>query len=234
MPKPSARYAAFESALAWFRERVPLTQRQAEALENRADRRAFKVAGLAELRVVNAVFKAVDRAVRDGTTLDDFKKEIGASLEASWQGTVKNPSARMETIFRTNLQSAYSAGRVRELRSADTMAVRPFWLFSALMDLRTTDICKTCNGTVTQADSGWFKNHTPPLHYNCRSTIISLTAERAAVLGGPTRHPPADHPPDGFGDIEDRDPTPDLSDVDSELAGIYRAKVLAHEKGKRK
>ncbi len=234
MAKPRATVGHSKEALAWFRERVPLTDRQLSALEHRAEKRAFRVAGVTQLRVVDQVMKALDNALARGTTLDDFKKQVRGELLPQWQGTVANPSARMETIFRTNLQSAYSAGRYREMLDPDSLAVRPYWRFTALLDLRTSEICKQCDGTVGAADSGWFKSHMPPLHFSCRSAVRPITTEEAQERGI-TRHVPQAQPDHGFGTIQDADGEhrPDLSGVTPELRAAYEAKALAHKRRER-
>lgn len=234
MPKPSAKLDRFEEAVAWFRARVPLTDRQLRAMDRRAEQRAFRVADVNQVRVTESVFKAIDRAIADGTTFDDFKREVGAKLRDEWQGTVSNPSWRMETIFRTNVQTAYSAGRVREFSEPDMLVMRPYWAFDATLDLRTTDVCRQCNGTILPASAAWWATHTPPLHFNCRSALRSLTkadvAERDYDHGAP---PPAAQPATGFGTLDAGDFVADLSDVDHDLRHAHRSKGLAHRRRSR-
>ncbi len=232
MSKPSATVDGFKAAWEWFKKRVPLGEKQMRALEHRAEKRAFHVAGVTQLRVLDTVFKGIERALKDGTTFADFKKEHGPALISQWKGSVANPSARMETIFRTNLQTAYSAGRMRELRDPDTMVARPYWMLDALLDLRTTTLCKTLNGTILPADAGWWRTHTPPLHYNCRTAIRSLSREGAADRGGITV-PSNLLPPGGFGTLDDEPPASDLSDVAPELQVIYSAKLARRRRSRK-
>ena len=44
--------------------------------------------------------------------------------------------------------------------------------FTAILDDRTSDICKRMDGTLFDIDD---KQHLPPLHWRCRSTIIPIT-----------------------------------------------------------
>src|SRR5690349_638173 len=105
----------FEAAITWFLGRVPLTKTEWLTLEEKARRKAFTVAGVAQLDLVAEVWSAIDKAIADGTTLADFKRDVGAKLEGAWNGTVASPPHRLETIFRTNVQMAHSAGRYREM-----------------------------------------------------------------------------------------------------------------------
>lgn len=75
-----------QAAIEWFRARVPMTPDEWRNLEDRARRKAFTVAGVMDLDLLNDTFKAIDKAVAEGTTFADFQKEIGARLEKTWGG----------------------------------------------------------------------------------------------------------------------------------------------------
>lgn len=188
----------FVEAIAWAAGRVELTKPEWEKLSAEARRRAFTVAAVAQADVLHDVRKAVDSAVDVGTTLEDFKKAVGEKLEGEWAGSVANPAWRIETIFRTNVQSAYAAGRFKQATEPDTLAVRPVWMFDTIMDSRTSPICAKCNGVTLPADDPWWKDHQPPLHHACRSTVIALTEEQAKVHGVTEKAPRSD-PAKGFG-----------------------------------
>jgi hypothetical protein len=91
-------------AIAWHETRVPMTKQALSLLKASAQKRAFTVAGVANADLIAGVQEALAGALVNGTTLEDFKAAVGAKLEAEWMGTVKNPAARLETIFRTNVQ----------------------------------------------------------------------------------------------------------------------------------
>lgn len=212
-----------------------MTDAQFAAADARAQARAFHVAGVTQLRVVDQVMKALEKAIADGTTLAQFKKQVADDLLGEWKDKVANPSARMEAIFRTNLQGAYSAGRFHEMMEPDAVAVRPFWKFSAVMDGRTSFTCFSCNGVISPVNSGWWASHIPPLHIMCRSAIVPITSREAKTLG---HVPPPDvHPPPGFGTLADaRGDNPiDISNVSEVLRAEFKAKEpLAHRRRKSK
>jgi SPP1 gp7 family putative phage head morphogenesis protein len=191
-------------AIAWFASRLLLTREDVDALGEQIAKRAFYVSGVAQLDVVTQVWEAIDTAIREGTTLEDFKAEIGDTLRDAWQGDVANPPWRIETIFRTNTQSAYAAGRYKEASDPDAMADRPYWMFDAILDDRTTEVCEKCDGTILPADSPWWKSHLPPLHFNCRSHFLTLT-EAQAKDRGVAKRPPRIAADEGFGDAPGED-----------------------------
>jgi hypothetical protein len=158
-----------------------MTKAQWTQLEAAARRRAVTLAGVAQASLVADVQAELAKALEQGTTLEDFKAGIGQRLEAAWGGTVKNPAARLETIFRTTTQSALNAGRHAQACDPDTLKVRPFWQFDAVLDDRTTPVCKACNGHVVPADSTWWQSHLPPLHFNAVDAATLVVTSRGQV-----------------------------------------------------
>lgn len=220
--KVSADPVDFEEAIAWFRKRVAMTKADYERLGAQAKRKAFTVSNVAQLDLVNQAWAAMEKALADGTSFDDFKKTIGEDLRKAWAGSVDDPAWRLETIFRTNLQNAYSAGRYQQARHPDVIADRPVWMFDAILDGRETPICRKCDGTKLPADHPWWKDHVPPLHFNCRSGFITLTEKQAGKI---TLSPPAEKPLEGFGLTPATDEwAPDLKQYPKPLAKTFAKK----------
>lgn len=191
---PDRAPSAPAEALAWLRSRVPMTEAAWRALSEAAQKRAFMVAGLAQEALVAQVQAALEAALRDGSTLEDFAAQVGASMETAWLG----PTARIETIFRTNIMSAYNAGRYAQANDPDTRATRPYWRFVATLDTRTAPQCRAAHGVILPADHPWWQSHYPPMHHRCRCFVQTLTPRQAERLGGvsaPSTLPAAD----GFG-----------------------------------
>jgi SPP1 gp7 family putative phage head morphogenesis protein len=215
----------FEEAVRQFRKRVPMSDAQWEALTLAEREFAFKVSGVAQADLVNDAWTAIDRAIRDGTTLEDFKREVGGQLEAAWG---REDPARLETVFRTNTQSAYNGGRHEVMSHPEVKKARPFLRFDAVIDARTSDACDALDGTVRPADDPFWHTHHPPLHFNCRSILTPLTPDEADDEGVTKGPPPADGEPDeGFG----RPPTvggdfePRPADYPAPIADILRDRL---------
>ncbi|HEX8942423.1 MAG TPA: hypothetical protein VF785_04740, partial [Gemmatimonadaceae bacterium] len=118
MPRPSAEPAKYDRAVEWFRARVPMTDDEFAKLDAHAAEQAFWIGNVAQLDVVDQVYSAVDDALRDGTTLDDFKDEVADELYQAWGEPDAN---RVETIFRTWVQRSYQAGRFAEQTDEDVV-----------------------------------------------------------------------------------------------------------------
>jgi SPP1 gp7 family putative phage head morphogenesis protein len=159
-----------------------------------AHRQAFTVAKATKADMLQDIRGMLDKALTEGTSLHDFKKELTPKLEAKGffgkrqitkaDGTteiVNVTPSRLDNIFRTNVQSAYNAGREKQM--AATADVFPLQQFLAISDDSTTDVCNKFNGKVFRADDPIWDKYTPPLHFKCRSTKRSMS-ERAAAREG--------------------------------------------------
>lgn len=213
----------FEEAVLWFRQRLPsLSDAEFERLVARVGREARRFSGKAQLDLTAEVWRGIDDAVANGTTLADFKARIDERIKKLFGSNARADASRLDTIFRTNVQSAYGGGRVAQLKAPETLAVRTYWRFSAILDSRTSAVCEECGGVVLPAGHPWWDSHQPPLHHGCRSTIISMR-ESAAKRRGITSDPPRVEASEGFGNVEsEREFRPKSPEYPAELVSKWK------------
>lgn len=207
---------SFVEAIEKFRARVPMTRAEYDRLEAGQQERAFFVSEVATADLVAEVMESVDRAVAAGATLADFKATAGQTLIDHWGG---DKPGRLETIFRTNVLTAYNGGRHAVLTAPAVRKARPFWRYDAITDDRTTEICESLDGKVFAADDPFVDSHTPPNHYNCRSVWTPLSDEEANEEGGESE-PPETEPQEGFGlapSVDGTDWTPEAIGYPEEI-----------------
>jgi len=221
VPKPGLKPSIsddperFDEAVDEFRKRVPLTEEEYESILEEERVRAFTVAGAAQADLVTQVYEAIDSAIEQGTTFEEFKDQVGDALESAWGGEIPG---RLETIFRTNVQTAYSHGRYKIMTSKAVKEARPYWRAEVVDDDRTSDICEELIGVVLPADDPFWDDHIPPLHFNCRTVLSPLSAEEAADEGVAEEEPDTDAD-EGFGGTPDEDDwEPDAEDYPAEIA----------------
>lgn len=213
----------FFEAINWFRSRVPVTPDEFRRLSDEARRRAVTVANVAQLDLIHHVLMAVDRAIEQGTDYRDFAKEVGERLARAWG--VEQPH-RVELIFQQNVQTAYAAGRYRQMTDLGVLAARPFWMYDAVIDTRTSALCDQLNGTVLPADDPWWDTRYPPNHFNCRAGVRTLTRQ-AAQRRGVTASPPLLDPPVQFRSRPSlSDWEPDLSKYPPELRQLAERRLV--------
>ena len=216
---------AFPQAVEYFALQAPwLSGSSWQAMAELAANRAAVVTGAAMLAMVDDVWKGMDRALRDGLPYSEFIRDMGQSLHRDWMD-IDGWHTRL--IYRNNVGSALMAGRVAQMSDPDVLEDRPYWLLDVIEDMDTSDICRPLDGVILPASDPFWCTHQPPLHHNCRTSLISLDEEDAAELGGvtPIRKVAALPPPaSGFGSPSSWENwTPDGSDYHPALFAEYLA-----------
>lgn len=233
----------FEEALRWFLDRRLMTRAEVDELTAWSRHRSWWITGITKLRLLQDVRDEIDRSMARGDTLEEFKKGMHGKLLSEWTLGEKATSARLEVIYRNASISAYNRGRYEQMTDPDVLDLRPWWMFDAILDSRTSGICRPLDGTIKRSDDPWWDERTPPLHHQCRSGITTLDDyERRELLASsekrkdgqpvyrekPADDPDAEPPQEGFGyrpteDDEARyEAELELANFDSDLVREFR------------
>lgn len=152
-----------------------------------AHARAFTVAKVARLDLLQDIHQAVAAAAREGLTEAQFIARLTPVLQAKgWWGRQEHIDTdtgeitqvqlgsprRLKTIYRTNLQSAYMAGRYQAMQEA--AASHPYWQYVAVLDGRTRPSHRAMNGRVFRHDDPVWASVYPPNGFGCRCRVRSL------------------------------------------------------------
>ena len=148
---------------------------------------SFTVAKMGDIDLLTTVRDAVDRALAEGTTQAQFNKQLIPTLQKEgWWGVQEQVDPltgkdrlvqlgsprRLQTIFRTNLQTAYAAGEWADI--LDTAEVAPYLMYDAVDDTQTRPAHHSWDGTVLRITDEWWRTHRPPNGWNCRCSVIQL------------------------------------------------------------
>ena len=151
---------------------------------------AFTVAKLMNGDLLDFVKKELTKVIDSGATFDDFSDKIAPALQRhGWWGKrdVIDPltgqviearlgsASRLETIFRTNLQSAYAKGQWESIE--ENMSTMPYLMYDAVDDSRVRPEHARWDGIVLPASHSFWESHYPPNGYNCRCGVIQLSWE---------------------------------------------------------
>jgi len=166
-------------ALAFWRAKAPVTPAEYKALSEGARRRAFTVSGLARRDQVELIHTALTRALARGEPLAAFKKRLGPLLEQ--QGWTGRRAWRVENIYRTNMQTAYMAGRYAQMKAA--APGRPYWRYVAVKDPRTRPTHAALNGRVYRHDHEFWDAWYPPNGFRCRCTVQTMSRRQVEARG---------------------------------------------------
>lgn len=125
-----------------------------------------ELAGKWDRQLDDLVQATVAEGMRSGATL----KESIAALRVIFPDFSKH---RLENIARTESSAAYTQGRLAVF--LDPRNGCAALQFAAILDNRTTDICRSRDGLIMLIDDPRLAANTPPLHYQCRSILSPLT-----------------------------------------------------------
>lgn len=196
----------FEEAIAFFKAKgIVLSPDSFRDLWGKAHAKAFTVARVTAMDILEDIREEVERALEEGLSLGQFKRDLGRILESKgWlarRGEAdpgrRLPPWRLETIYRTNLQSAYSAGRYQQM--LDVADARPYWRYVSVMDSRTRPSHAAMHGLIYRFDHPFWDQWYPPNGYNCRCTVMTVSAREMAREGWQEQTRGVDERPDpGF------------------------------------
>lgn len=178
-----------EKAIEYFRQKGYAISWSWLDVWQQAQAKAFTVAGVMKMDVLEDIRQAVDKALAKGQTYADFKKSLIPTLQRrGWWGRHAQTDMetgemagkgltpwRLKTIYQTNLQTAYGAGRYNAFM--ENVQTRPYWQYTAVMDSRTRPTHAAMHGLVFRADDPFWDSFYPPNGFNCRCRVRALDGE---------------------------------------------------------
>lgn len=160
-----------EEALSFWKKKMKLSPGEFAKLEREAKLMAFAVSGIARGDELNTVYNALAKAIEDGVSFADFKKECAGIFERrGWTG---KRAWRIDTIFRTNIQTAYNVGNYQQMMRVKER--RPYWRYSAVNDSRTRPAHRAVHGKIFPADHPFWDKWFPPNGFRCRCSVNSVS-----------------------------------------------------------
>lgn len=173
-------------AIAYFQSKGLAPTMSWKDMQDEAHAVEFTVAGITKLDVLSDIQNSLTRSLTEGMSFRQFQDELepllqrkgwlGRGLVADDDGVLQGKKLmpyRLDTIFRTNIQSAYAAGRYQQ--QMRNVADRPYWEYNAVMDNRTRPTHAALNGRVFRWDDPIWQTIYPPNGYNCRCWVRALT-----------------------------------------------------------
>lgn len=118
----------------------------------------------------------INKALDEGTDLRVYMQNI--EQFANDMGVSVNNPAYLQNVFRTNLQTAYSAGRWRAMNDPDVIEQMPYWQYRATNDARTCDFCRYMDGRIFEKGNSATDFLVPPCHYQSRSQAVTYELEQ--------------------------------------------------------
>ena len=176
-----------EAAMKYFRSKGHTLSWNWYDTLGEAHAKAFTVAHVARMDVLQDIRGAVDQAIADGQTFREFRKNLEPTLKKKgWWGrkmvvnkkgvaesVLEGSPHRLATIYHTNMKSAYSAGREEFFQK--NKAARPYGQYVAIIDPKTRDKHRKLHKKTFPLDDPFWASFTPPLGYRCRCRKRALS-----------------------------------------------------------
>jgi len=164
----------FLEALQFARSRKIVLPDEFYSLDLKTRQLATTVSFLSSIEQIQTVIAAVNKAIADGSTFEDFKKLVA-------ENEIKLSEPYLKNVFRTNIQTAYSHGRwQQQQRNRDK---RPYLMYSAIDDSRVRPSHLALNRIIRHIDDPFWLMYYPPWGFMCRCTVIALTEKQAEKYG---------------------------------------------------
>ena len=165
----------YAEAVEYLKKRDVLNKVDYDRLSAQLKFRAFTASRISDGALLKRINGELIKNIEAGNGLKDFLgmtktdvlSKVGLGNAGGWY---------WETVYRTNVQTAYNAGRMMGYEQDKPLALE----LVVIDDARTTDYCRQYagKGFVLPYDDPFWKTHIPPFHFNCRTTIRAIYDER--------------------------------------------------------
>lgn len=135
--------------------------------------KSFSVAGVARADLIAAIKDELTRAMAEGVSSKDFRLALDDLFARN--GLDPLASHHIDTIYRTNMQTAFQAGRYQQLSKPHILKARPYWKYVAIRDGVTRPAHREMHGKIFHHTNPIWRVWYPPNGFNCRCQVVSLS-----------------------------------------------------------
>lgn len=171
----------FEEAISFFRDKLTLPTKAYDDLVGAAHNRAFVSAGAYQADLLAELRTMVDQAIAGGMDIREFRQQFRPLVKRyGWQLKGGGSAWRSDLIWRTNISTAYQAGRWQQFEDGGIDYLK-YVHNDGVMHPRPNHVAM--DGTVLpRSDSFWAKNY-PPNGWGCRCRAVAAVAGEIANAG---------------------------------------------------
>ena len=190
----------WEEALRGWRARGLMSPEEFAKMLGDYEQRSEKARKLMLDQVQVLVRARLDDAISNGTSFKEFAQQIQEGT-AKLGLSAQDPQY-LSTVYRTNIQAAYGAGRFRAITDPDVIDARPYVQYRTVGDAVVCPRCDALDGikhsACYSAHGDAYHDIAPPNHWNDRCSLVTLSREEAKGLKVLDEPPEAGAPAPGF------------------------------------
>ncbi len=164
--------SGYEEAIEFLDARLSLTPAQVEQLIEMYSEAAILALADAAVHVERAVSTAIATAAREGKHLAGAQEEVRAALARV--GLSGAEPWLVENLTRTQLQIAFSAGRLNALQDPDVDPIVWGYEYVTVGDDRVRPSHQALNGFRAPKDDPRWSVRMPPNGFNCRCSVVEI------------------------------------------------------------
>ena len=182
--EPIIKFPLIEKAAESLMERSILTRSKFDRLTDSAKSRAFTMAGENSTATLTKIRDVLAENVEQGTSLRGFKARLREEIDTSEIGP-----AHLETVYRTNVQAAFSEGHDELASNPIVQDAFPYRSYLPIHDGRCREEHAALEflgieGTnIYRAADPFWEVFSPPWDFNCRCGSSLMTIEAAQRAG---------------------------------------------------
>jgi len=210
----------FPEAEAFFKEKLNIPTGKWDELSGAAHAKGFMSAGAYNADLLADLRKMTDKAIAGGMDIREFRKQFRPLVEKyGWQLKGGGPAWRSDLIFRTNIQTAYQAGRWQQFE-ASGIDYLMYMHNDSVMHPRPHHVA--LDGKIfPRTDPFWSRNY-PPQGFGCKCRAVAATREEYEAA-----NPDRKQRPEGWADMADKgwDYNVGLAAQDQRITGLLLDKL---------
>lgn len=165
---------SYHEAVEYLKKRDVIKKIKYDELSDKMKFRAFTASRITDGKILEKLNAEMIANVNDGKGLKDFLAMTKTDI-LDKVGMGPNQGWYWETVYRTNVQTAYNVGRAMGFDEDKPLALE----LVIIDDARTSDICRQYAGKpfILPYDHPFWQTHWPPFHFNCRTTVRAIYDE---------------------------------------------------------
>lgn len=132
------------------------------------EQRSYQIAGDVSENLRKRVVTTIFNGIKNSWALDEVVRRISEEVDSY-------SLPQLNTVVRTTTFEAMNEARYNFFSTPELGGFVEALEYSAILDGRTTDICRELDGRIYPADSDVWNTYRPPNHFNCRSLLVAVT-----------------------------------------------------------
>jgi Phage Mu protein F like protein len=173
----------FQEGIDHFRGKLNIPTERWTDLQGEQHAKGFMVAGAIKTELLTDMRSAVDKAISQGTTLAEFRKDFDSMVAKHGWDYNGGRNWRSEVIYSTNVRQAYNTGRWQQLTDPDLLKLNPYLEYRLGDSVHHRPLHQSWNGTVLPADDPWWQTHAPQNGWGCKCKVLSVGPRDLAKMG---------------------------------------------------